>query len=141
MSKQMVTTSLRFSRSVHAVLEQEAQHEGISFSQYVREAAIFRLGWDRGLRSSEPGASARAAIIELRNMIVHDLPADTRARFWQAPRPRAQEQLTPEAVAAIQDVRENAQEELHALLAKVSPTSRAYFAERMGLAGLKIDVS
>lgn len=128
----MTSMTIRLSKSVHAALEAEARYEGIALSQYVREAAIFRLGWERGLRSSEPGASARDAILELRERIVADLPPETRGRFWQ-PGDRA----ARETQDALREVIAVASDDLAAIMGKVSPETRDYLRSRLSLAGVE----
>ena len=40
----MKVTTVRFSETLYAAIEEQAQREGISASQFIRESAILRLG-------------------------------------------------------------------------------------------------
>lgn len=130
----MVSTTVRFARSVHAVLEAEARYQEVSLSQYVREAAIFRLGWERGLRSAEPGKSAREAVMELRALIVRDLPPTARGRMWEPGRADG----APEVAEALRTITEQAGDELRALLDAVDDKTRDYLRGRFGLVGVDL---
>lgn len=46
----MKVTTVRFSERMWAVLEEEARSEGVSVAQFVREAAMMRLGYVLGSR-------------------------------------------------------------------------------------------
>jgi len=40
----MKVTTVRFSETLYAAIEEQAEAEGVSASQFIREAAILRLG-------------------------------------------------------------------------------------------------
>jgi Arc/MetJ-type ribon-helix-helix transcriptional regulator len=40
----MKVTTVRFSETLYAAIEEQARAEGVSASQFIREAAILRLG-------------------------------------------------------------------------------------------------
>jgi hypothetical protein len=48
----MRATTIRFSSELWSVLEREARREGVSVAQYVRDAALFRVAYGLGERSS-----------------------------------------------------------------------------------------
>lgn len=46
----MKQTAIRLSDQVREVLQEEADYEGVSLSQYIREAALMRAWYSRGER-------------------------------------------------------------------------------------------
>jgi hypothetical protein len=52
----MKVTTVRFSERMWETLEEEARKEGVSVAQFVREAAVMRLGYLLGSRGEAPGA-------------------------------------------------------------------------------------
>jgi hypothetical protein len=52
----MKVTTVRFSERMWELLEEEAQREGVSVAQFVREAAVMRLGYLMGRRGEWPSA-------------------------------------------------------------------------------------
>jgi hypothetical protein len=48
--------TVRLAGPVHRFVEEAAERQGVSLAQYVREAAIFRVAWEEGLRHADsPG--------------------------------------------------------------------------------------
>ena len=66
----MKVTTIRFSERLWAQLEEEARAEGISASQFVREAAVMRLAFNHGK------AYGDAAVAEQRDEIPEPATAD-----------------------------------------------------------------
>jgi hypothetical protein len=54
----MRATTVRFSHDLWHQLEREAQRAGVSVAQFVRDAALIRLTWER--MSAQPGAYEHA---------------------------------------------------------------------------------
>ena len=53
----MRATTIRFTPELWALLQREAEREGVSVAQYVRDAALFRVAYSAGERSEQgPGA-------------------------------------------------------------------------------------
>jgi hypothetical protein len=48
-------TTIRFSSELWGLLEGEARKEGVSVAQYVRDAALFRIGYSAGARGDVYG--------------------------------------------------------------------------------------
>lgn len=46
--------SVRFSDSMWTAIQQSSREQGISASQYIREAAIARMAWENARRDSMP---------------------------------------------------------------------------------------
>lgn len=52
----MRATTIRFTPELWALLQREAEREGVSVAQYVRDAALFRVAYSAGERSEQgPG--------------------------------------------------------------------------------------
>ena len=51
----MKVTTIRVGEDLWALLESEAQHAGVSVSQYIREAALARAAFAAGTRAELPG--------------------------------------------------------------------------------------
>ena len=56
----MKITTVRFSETLYAAIEAQAQAEGISASQFIREAAILRLGQLMADQGEAPPAEVKA---------------------------------------------------------------------------------
>ena len=54
----MKVTTVRFSETLYAAIEEQARREGVSTAQFIREAAILRLGQ---LMAQEPPEAATPA--------------------------------------------------------------------------------
>ena len=50
--------TVRFSPALHGLIERSAQAEGVTFAQYMREAAIMRAAWERAREQSGDTADA-----------------------------------------------------------------------------------
>jgi hypothetical protein len=59
----MKATTIRFGATVHEIIEAAAKAEGVSFSQYVREASILRAVHERTQR--QESIFDRDEIVEL----------------------------------------------------------------------------
>ncbi|NLT06347.1 MAG: hypothetical protein GXY03_08550 [Solirubrobacterales bacterium] len=46
----MKATTIRFTPELWALLQREADREGVSVAQYVRDAALFRVAYSAGAR-------------------------------------------------------------------------------------------
>ena len=56
-------TTVRFSETLYAAIEQQARREGVSTAQFIREATILRLGQlmaQEGTDTAPPAARDRA---------------------------------------------------------------------------------
>jgi hypothetical protein len=64
----MKTTTIRWPDATHAAIERAAQNTGVSFTQYVREAALVRTAWEAGLAagllSGPVTPAAQASVVE-----------------------------------------------------------------------------
>lgn len=66
-ARQMKVQSIRFSDELWRLIQQEAELEGVSASQFIRETVIFRIGYRLGERGSDLGELAeQLGITELR---------------------------------------------------------------------------
>lgn len=52
-ARQMKVQSIRFTDELWKLIQQEAEFEGISASQFIRETVIFRIGYRLGERGSD----------------------------------------------------------------------------------------
>ena len=57
----MKVTTVRFSETLYAAIEQQARREGVSTAQFIREATILRLGQLMAEASPEEAEPAVAA--------------------------------------------------------------------------------
>jgi hypothetical protein len=55
----MRATTIRFTPELWERLEREAEREGVSVAQYVRDAALFRIAYSAGSRSEPVPAPRR----------------------------------------------------------------------------------
>jgi len=65
----MRATTIRFTPELWGMLQLEAEREGVSVAQYVRDAALFRVAYGAGERGEREVPSARpdtAAPLQLR---------------------------------------------------------------------------
>lgn len=67
--RQMRIQSVRFSEGLWSEIQEEARLQGVSGSQFIREASIVQLAWSRAERD---GTRDRSELYRL----VHDLLAD-----------------------------------------------------------------
>lgn len=51
----MRATTIRFTPELWAQLQREAEREGVSVAQYVRDAALFRVAYGAGTRREQEG--------------------------------------------------------------------------------------
>ncbi|MEA2304788.1 MAG: hypothetical protein QOH43_2068 [Solirubrobacteraceae bacterium] len=66
-ARQMKVQSIRFSDELWRLIQQEAEFEGISASQFIRETVIFQIGYRLGQRGVDLHDSAQElGITELR---------------------------------------------------------------------------
>ena len=59
----MKVTTVRFSETLYAAIEQQARREGVSTAQFIREATILRLGQlmaESGPEEAEPAVAAKS---------------------------------------------------------------------------------
>jgi hypothetical protein len=49
----MRATTIRFTPELWALLQREAEREGVSVAQYVRDSALFRVAYSAGLRREQ----------------------------------------------------------------------------------------
>ena len=59
----MKVTTVRFSETLYAAIEQQARREGVSTAQFIREATILRLGQlmaQEGLDEAHAASAARS---------------------------------------------------------------------------------
>lgn len=49
----MRATTIRFTPELWALLQREAEREGVSVAQYVRDAALFRVAYSAGERHEQ----------------------------------------------------------------------------------------
>lgn len=62
MSPHSRRVTVRLSPATHAIVEAAAHREGVSFAQYMREAALLRTAWEHG--RAEDGDDLAAAVRE-----------------------------------------------------------------------------
>jgi hypothetical protein len=66
-ARQMKVQSIRFSDELWRLIQQEAEFEGISASQFIRETVIFQIGYRLGQRGVDLRDTAQElGITELR---------------------------------------------------------------------------
>ena len=56
----MRATTIRFTPELWTLLQREAEREGVSVAQYVRDSALFRVAYSAGLRREQEPDSAAA---------------------------------------------------------------------------------
>ena len=49
----MRATTIRFTPELWALLQREAEREGVSVAQYVRDSALFRVAYSAGVRREQ----------------------------------------------------------------------------------------
>jgi hypothetical protein len=59
-------TTVRFTDELWQLLEREAQSQGVSVAQLVRDAALFRLAYNAGLRDAHEQAGEADGSLEAR---------------------------------------------------------------------------
>ena len=57
----MRATTIRFTPELWALLQREAEREGVSVAQYVRDAALVRVAYSAGERGERDDQAATAA--------------------------------------------------------------------------------
>lgn len=68
----LVRVPIRFPALFHRLLVEASERHGISLSQYVREAALMRLAWERGLNTdmtSDQSAQLEAMLTQMRTIL------------------------------------------------------------------------
>jgi hypothetical protein len=63
----MKVTTVRFSETLYGTIEEQARREGVSTAQFIREAAILRLGQlmaERGPAEARPARKQRVPATE-----------------------------------------------------------------------------
>lgn len=56
----MRATTIRFTPELWALLQREAEREGVSVAQYVRDSALFRVAYSAGVRREQESAPSDA---------------------------------------------------------------------------------
>jgi hypothetical protein len=72
----MHQTTVRFGRDLWEALEEEAELAGVSVAQFIREAAVARVGYAAAARGDEKWARAMAEAID-RVRGLHSVEEDT----------------------------------------------------------------
>ena len=54
----MRATTIRFTPELWTLLQREAEREGVSVAQYVRDSALFRVAYSAGVRREQETGSA-----------------------------------------------------------------------------------
>src|SRR5947207_110772 len=71
----MRKTTIRLSSRVYQMIAEEARHEGVSTSQFIREAAFGRAWYHRGRRGARP-RDVDEAIKALRDVLREEMSAE-----------------------------------------------------------------
>lgn len=69
----MKSTTIRFPPRAHALLTEAAEREGVDFSAYVREAAMARWAFERGVELGRGRRSSDAATLRVAQRILEEL--------------------------------------------------------------------
>lgn len=69
----MKSTTIRFPPAAHAVLTEAAAQEGVDFSAYVREAAMARWAFERGVELGRGRRSSDQAKLRVAQRVLQEL--------------------------------------------------------------------
>jgi hypothetical protein len=96
LARKMHQTTVRFDAELWADLEREAQRNGVSAAQYIRDATLARIAYSAGARGEPGPGSARGARQEA-VAHAHERIADSEAVWAQARLARARAQVVRDA--------------------------------------------
>ena len=60
----MKVTTVRFSETLYGAIEEQARREGVSTAQFIREAAILRLGQLMAEQGTAPAPAAKPVAVD-----------------------------------------------------------------------------
>lgn len=88
MSPPPVRVTVRFTPTTHGVLQGHAADAGCSLAQWLREAALMRLAWERGLGLGDNATATgmyERAVDELRRVMYEAVGPPPDEPGWQPP--------------------------------------------------------